>query len=300
MRLSRAAVLARAKAVALDGVRRLNCWGSHLTDVSTVLPSAHLIDPLPVPGESWHWEGTGALCSPDGAGFGLVGTSLLQERAAWMRGMDPSWKAALNGISDLEPLNQCQNLSELYLRKNNIASLNELFYLKNLPRLRVLWLSENPCCGPDPHRYRMTVLRNLPSLQKLDNQAVTEEELSQALVDGEEITAPPARRSMENGCSASTESSAAESTMETESELLSFGLEETNKIREQLGMKPVPRDKFSSFSPQETDCSQKTRNNVLNAILLLTKELDAEGLEIVQQTVGRRLQAFRKRELQEE
>lgn len=26
MRLSRAAVLARAKAVALDGVRRLNCW----------------------------------------------------------------------------------------------------------------------------------------------------------------------------------------------------------------------------------------------------------------------------------
>uniref|UniRef100_A0A669PRV6 Cilia- and flagella-associated protein 410 n=1 Tax=Phasianus colchicus TaxID=9054 RepID=A0A669PRV6_PHACC len=252
MRLSRAAVLARAKAVALDGVRRLNCWGSHLTDVSTVLPSAHLIDPL------------------------------------------------LNGISDLEPLNQCQNLSELYLRKNNIASLNELFYLKNLPRLRVLWLSENPCCGSDPHRYRMTVLRNLPSLQKLDNQAVTEEELSQAMVDGEEITAPPARRSMENGCSASTESSAAESTMETESELLSFGLEETNKIREQLGMKPVPRDKFSSFSPQETDCSQNTRNNVLNAILLLTKELDAEGLEVVQQTVGRRLQAFRKRELQEE
>ena len=76
----------------------------------------------------------------------------------------------MNGISDLEPLNQCQNLSELYLRKNNITSLNELFYLKNLPRLRVLWLSENPCCGSDPHRYRMTVLRNLPSLQKLDNQ----------------------------------------------------------------------------------------------------------------------------------
>uniref|UniRef100_A0A8C3M401 Cilia- and flagella-associated protein 410 n=1 Tax=Chrysolophus pictus TaxID=9089 RepID=A0A8C3M401_CHRPC len=216
MRLSRAAVLARAKAVALDGVRRLNCWGSHLTD----------------------------------------------ERDARVRGMDPSWKAALNGISDLEPLNQCQNLSELYLRKNNIASLNELFYLKNLPRLRVLWLSENPCCGSDPHRYRMTVLRNLPSLQKLDNQAVTEEELSQAMVDGEEITAPPARRSMENGCSASTESSAAESTMETESELLSFGLEETNKIREQLGMKPVPRDKFSSFSPQETDCSQNTRVSI--------------------------------------
>lgn len=42
------------------------------------------------------------------------------------------------------------------------------------------------------------------------------------------------------------------------------------------------------------------QNNVLSAILLLTKELDAEGLEVVQETVGRRLQAFRKRELQEE
>ncbi|NXA52371.1 CU002 protein, partial [Nothocercus julius] len=204
---------------------------------------------------------------------------------------------SVNGISDLEPLNQCQNLSELYLRKNNITSLSELFYLKNLPRLRVLWLSENPCCGSDPHHYRMTVLRNLPHLQKLDNQAVTEEELSQALVDGEEITAPPARKNVENSC---PESSASESTTETESGLLNFSLEETNKIREQLGMKPVARDKFSSFSPREMDYSRKKRNNVLNAILLLMKELDVEGLEIVQQTAGRRLQAYRKKELQEE
>ncbi|KAM6258410.1 cilia- and flagella-associated protein 410 isoform 2-T2 [Porphyrio hochstetteri] len=254
MRLTRAAVLARAKAAALDGVRRLNCWGSRLTDISICrdLPNVEVIT------------------------------------------------FSVNGISDLEPLNQCQNLSELYLRKNNITSLNELFYLKHLPRLRVLWLSENPCCGSDPHHYRMTVLRNLPSLQKLDNQVVTEEELSQALVDGEEITAPPARRSVENGCRESAGSSAAESTTETASELLSFSLEETNKIREELGMKPVPRDKFSSFSPREMDCNRKKRNNILNAILLLMKELDTEGLEIVQQTVGRRLQACRKKELQEE
>ncbi|NXN96256.1 CU002 protein, partial [Rhinopomastus cyanomelas] len=255
MRLTRAAVLARAKAAALDGVRRLNCWGSRLTDISICrdLPNIEVIT------------------------------------------------FSVNGISDLEPLHQCQNLSELYLRKNNIASLNELFYLKNLPRLRVLWLSENPCCGSDPHRYRMTVLRNLPSLQKLDNQAVTEEELSQALIDGEEITAPPARRIVENGCPESTQSSVADSTAETESDLLNFSLEETNKIREELGMKPVPRDKFSSFSHRETDCNRKKRNNVLNAILLLTKELDVDGLEVVQQTVGRRLQALQKKEqLQEE
>ncbi|NWY75906.1 CU002 protein, partial [Erithacus rubecula] len=199
---------------------------------------------------------------------------------------------SVNGISDLEPLHRCQKLSELYLRKNNICSLDELFYLKALPRLRVLWLAENPCCGPDPHRYRMTVLRNLPSLQKLDNQAVTEEELSQALVDGVEITAPPARSSVENGWSGSSASSAAASS----TELLSCSLEDTIKTQEELDMKHVPRDKYSSFSSQETDCSCK-RNNVLNAILLLMKELDAEGLEIIQQTVARRLQ---KKELQEE
>ncbi|XP_038002427.1 cilia- and flagella-associated protein 410 [Motacilla alba alba] len=253
MRLSRAAVLAQAKAAALDGVRRLNCWGSHLTDISICrdLPNIEVIT------------------------------------------------FSVNGISDLEPLHQCQNLSELYLRRNNIRSLDELFYLKTLPRLRVLWLAENPCCGPDPHRYRMTVLRNLPSLQKLDNQAVTEEELSQALVDGVEITAPPARSSVENGWSESTASSAAGSSTEPESELLSCSLE-TNKTQEELDMKPVPRDKYSSFSCQETDCSCKKRNNVLNAILLLMKELDTEGLEIIQQTVARRLQAFQKKELQEE
>lgn len=103
----------------------------------------------------------GLLCSP--------WNSTVREGWACWSLILPSL-SSVNGISDLEPLNQCQNLSELYLRKNNIASLNELFYLKNLPRLRVLWLSENPCCGSNPHRYRMTVLRNLPSLQKLDNQ----------------------------------------------------------------------------------------------------------------------------------
>lgn len=73
-------------------------------------------------------------------------------------------------MSTLEPVSRCQQLRELYLRRNRIASLTELSHLKGLPRLRVLWLAENPCCGADPHLYRMTVLRNLPNLQKLDNQ----------------------------------------------------------------------------------------------------------------------------------
>lgn len=73
-------------------------------------------------------------------------------------------------MSTLEPVSWCRQLSELYLRGNCIPSLAELRHLQGLPHLRVLWLAENPCCGPDPHRYRMTVLRNLPRLQRLDNQ----------------------------------------------------------------------------------------------------------------------------------
>ena len=59
------------------------------------------------------------------------------------------------------------NLEELYIRKNDIANLAEIYYLRKLPRLRVLWLADNPCAVGD--RYRMTVLKTLPNLQRLDN-----------------------------------------------------------------------------------------------------------------------------------
>lgn len=64
----------------------------------------------------------------------------------------------------------CLSLCELYLRKNMIPSLSELCHLRPLTRLRVLCLAENPCCGTDPNYYRLSVLRCLPRLQKLDNQ----------------------------------------------------------------------------------------------------------------------------------
>lgn len=88
---------------------------------------------------------------------------------AWCRQVPPCLRS-VNSVSTLEPVSWCRQLSELYLRGNCIPSLAELRHLQGLPHLRVLWLAENPCCGPDPHRYRMTVLRNLPRLQRLDNQ----------------------------------------------------------------------------------------------------------------------------------
>ncbi|XP_025841285.2 cilia- and flagella-associated protein 410 isoform X1 [Vulpes vulpes] len=285
MKLTRKMVLSRAKASELHSVRKLNCWGSRLTDVSICreMPSLEVIT------------------------------------------------LSVNSVSSLEPVSQCQQLSELYLRKNRIPSLAELFYLKGLPRLRVLWLAENPCCGTDPHRYRMTVLRNLPHLQKLDNQncarcgrggepqsggllwgasalmlqlrplhseAVTEEELSRALMEGEEVTAPGGEGTGSSRPEMSYTLSAADATADTQQDTLSYG-EETS-VQGQLGLKSPSRDRFPSFSHREAVSSRKNRNNVLTAILLLLRELDAEGLEAVHQTVVSRLQALQKQEQQED
>ncbi|XP_029416644.1 cilia- and flagella-associated protein 410 isoform X2 [Nannospalax galili] len=217
---------------------------------------------------------------------------------------------SVNSVSTLEPVSSCQRLSELYLRKNCIPSLDELFYLKDLPHLRVLWLAENPCCGPSPHLYRMTVLRNLPHLQKLDNQAVTEEELTRALMEGDEITAAPGRDGAGNGCpKPSYTLSSDSSTPETNQSLLSYTEEAellclepsnphhllTGSVQGQLGSKTSAGGQSPSFSQRDALRSHKNRN-ILTAILLLLRELDTEGLEAVQQTVGSRLQALHRLE----
>ncbi|KAF6117964.1 cilia and flagella associated protein 410 [Phyllostomus discolor] len=217
MKLTRKMVLSRAKASELHNVRKLNCWGSRLTDISICreMPSLEVIT------------------------------------------------LSVNSVSTLEPVSQCRQLSELYLRRNRIASLTELSYLKGLPRLRVLWLAENPCCGADPHLYRMTVLRNLPNLQKLDNQAVTEEELSRAVMEGEEVTAPSREGTGNGGPELSYALSAVDTAAETPGDRLSFGDEEEARVEGQLSLKPPAQDRFPSFPQREASSSLRNRVSVM-------------------------------------
>lgn len=57
---------------------------------------------------------------------------------------------------------------------------------------------------------------------------VTEEELSHALLEGEEITAPPTKLDLDKCCQNTTdESSMTDFTTESENELMNFSLEET-------------------------------------------------------------------------
>lgn len=112
-------------------------------------------------------------------------------------------------------------------------------------------------------------------------------------MEGDEITAAPSREGAGNGCPKPpyTLSSVASAT-ETSQRLLSY-TEET-EVQGQTAS-----DQSPSFSPRDTMKNPKNRN-ILTAILLLLRELDTEGLETVQQTVGNRLQALHRLEPQED
>lgn len=241
MKLTRKLVLAKAKASDLESVKKLNCWGCNLTDIS-IFTHISNIEVLTL---------------------------------------------SVNSITSLAPLAGCLNLCELYLRKNMIPSLSELSHLRPLSKLKVLWLAENPCCGTDPDRYRLTVLRCLPCLQKLDNQVVTEEEVALALTQGEEVATPtqPVQNQPPTNGHADTE---------TENDPLEYNMDETNKIREQLGMKPLPRDKFPSLSSPSTRDNRPLmrKSHTLDAILLLLKDLEEDELLVVHTATQNRLQMF--------
>ena len=87
-------------------------------------------------------------------------------------------------------IQHCKNLQELYIRKNAIPDISEICYLRDLPRLKNLWLEENPCAEGDADLYRMTVIKNIPQLQKLDNVAVTSEEMADAMRRGLDLDHP--------------------------------------------------------------------------------------------------------------
>lgn len=241
MKLTKKLVLAKAKASDLESVKKLNCWGCNLTDISIFnqIPNIEVLT------------------------------------------------LSVNSITSLAPLSRCLNLSELYLRRNMIPSLSELSHLRPLSRLKVLWVAENPCCETDPEHYRLTVLRCLPGLHKLDNQVVTEEEVALALTQGEEVTTPT--EPLQNQPSANGHADT-----EAENDPLEYSMDETNKIREQLGMKPLPRDKFPSLSSPSTRESQPLmrKSHTLDAILLLLKDLEEDELLVVHTATQNRLQMF--------
>ncbi|KAJ8706936.1 hypothetical protein PYW08_011070 [Mythimna loreyi] len=135
-RLTEEMVIARSKQSDLSAIKKLNCWGAELGDVSLLrrMPNVEVL----------------AL--------------------------------SINKIRTLGDFAGCRRLRELYVRKNEINDLHEIRHLRHLPDLTSLWLDENPCTTHP--QYRMTVLRNLPNLEKLDNVPVQPDEVQEAMRRG--------------------------------------------------------------------------------------------------------------------
>ncbi|XP_053212884.1 myb-like protein AA isoform X2 [Panonychus citri] len=135
-------VLSRTRSHDLRHVKKLNCWGSELSDVSIVqqMPNVEVLS------------------------------------------------LSINNIASLQDFSQCKNLQELYLRKNKISDINEIYYLQDLSNLKKLTLEDNPC--NQQANYRYTILKALPQLEILDNANVTTEELAKAQTLGEDIYDP--------------------------------------------------------------------------------------------------------------
>jgi len=95
-----------------------------------------------------------------------------------------------NDVFTLVDFENIFRLRELHLRKNAIADLAEIKYLKNIINLQVLSLVDNPCvekAGPD---YRLQVIHTLPQLKVLDNIEISDFERAQAQNKKYEILAP--------------------------------------------------------------------------------------------------------------
>ncbi|XP_075218546.1 uncharacterized protein LOC142323155 isoform X2 [Lycorma delicatula] len=141
-RLTEEMVIARTRQSNLAAIKKLNCWGSELVDVSLLRR--------------------------------ITNVEVLS--------------LSVNKIASLADFQYCKNLQELFVRKNNIRDLNQVCYLQDLPKLRNLWLDENPCANCEG--YRMAVIRCLPNLEKLDNVCVQREEVQEALKRGRELIHP--------------------------------------------------------------------------------------------------------------
>lgn len=268
-KLTEGLVLARTRAVDLDGVTKLNFWGSEISDISVVRSMPNL-----------------EVCS-----------------------------VSVNSISTLKDFARCKQLTELYIRKNKIENLSEIHYLKNLTRLRNLWLADNPCA--EGRNYRATVLRTLPNLQKLDNVVVSEEEKKEAEENGDNLPPPEDLEEVLNeedqftengrdqeetenetnenatGEDKKTDDGTVKKTPETKPkpppvkpkqsmlDPVTLSWEETNKIREELGLKPLPFEKITTSKPVQKPTEKSRNAHVLQAVLILIRELDKDSLEIV-------------------
>ncbi|XP_028395257.1 cilia- and flagella-associated protein 410-like [Dendronephthya gigantea] len=242
-------VLSRSRATSLSKVKKLNCWGSSISDVSILrrMPNVEVIT------------------------------------------------LSVNEIDSLKDFAHCTKLKELYLRRNSIADLDEIHFLKDLPCLKVLWLSDNPCS--DVQDYRSVVLRNLPNIERLDNVDVCLNEISEVITENIPDVASCNR---EDDCEVDDLAKSGTSEMQNEESSAQELLDQTNMLCTQGGPQPTEGVLISTeerpMSCGETGLNTSPKNsNLLSAVLLLLNDMSEEELKVVQKEVHQKLDTMHER-----
>ncbi|KAF8297690.1 putative C21orf2-like protein [Trypanosoma cruzi] len=206
---------------------------------------------------------------------------------------------AANQLTTLRPFASCTSLRELYLRKNDIKSLAEVKYIKDLPNLRTLWLMDNPCAKSN--HYRSFVLRCCPNLKQLDNIEVTETEREEAK---KKLSEEDVKHILEHGTVAEadlsnkrqqTNSSAVSKAVEKGS-LASVGRQPSQYGRTKEKEKELRQDgNWANDAPRESSCTPtsngvpyttvKTQQAIITAIVSLIPELTLGSLGVLQKEI---------------
>eukprot|EP00762_Andalucia_godoyi_P007741 ANDGO_01776.mRNA.1 Uncharacterized protein F09G8.5 len=186
----------------------------------------------------------------------------------------------MNQISSIEPFTKCPKLKELYLRKNEIQSLDGLDVLsRSCPQLRVLWLCDNPCAKPPS--YRSDVIRLVPQLTTLDNEAITASQRAEAGRPSDARSPSSGGRDSPRSLPPRTPSPSldvlAPSPRSTPIQPVPAPAPAPAPPQPQLQPQPQP---LSQAPPHRADDSSRS-SNVLYAVLTLLKELNSEEKQIV-------------------
>ena len=115
VKLTEDMIKARTRVNDMEQVKKLSCWGAELSDIS-VLRKLTNVEVL-----SLRW---------------FENCGLFEVHKVYF---------SVNSIATLTDIQNCKRLQALYIRKNQISDLHEIWSLVDLPGLKNLWLEDNPC-----------------------------------------------------------------------------------------------------------------------------------------------------------
>ncbi|WAR04366.1 CF410-like protein [Mya arenaria] len=174
------------------------------------------------------------------------------------------------------------------------SEIEDISVVRQMPNLEVCSVSVN----------EITTLQDFEDCVNLQELyiPVEPEEIEEANEKGEELSLPdtevkpespaPDQEKLTNGEAGGAEGGDTPNNPPNQKDPLSVTLDETNKIREQFGLKPLPIQKIGSPKSAPTSSTRARNSHILQAMLILMKELDRDTLEILDTAIRKRLESL--------